>query len=83
MLDNPGVTIRIEGHTDNVGSLAFNMALSRDRASAVLDFLVTRGVAKSRLAIEGKGPLEPRGDNRTEAGRALNRRVQVVILEPR
>ena len=83
MLDNPGVAIRIEGHTDNVGSLAFNMALSRDRASAVLDFLVTRGVANSRLAIEGKGPLEPRGDNRTEAGRALNRRVQVVIVEPR
>lgn len=83
MLDNPGVTIRIEGHTDNVGSVAFNMALSEDRASAVQDFLEARGVAVTRLAIEGKGPLEPRGDNGTEAGRALNRRVQVVILEPR
>ena len=83
MLDNPGVTIRIEGHTDNVGSVAFNMALSEDRASAVQDFLKARGVAEARLAVEGKGPLEPLGDNGTEAGRALNRRVQVVILEPR
>jgi len=49
----------------------------------VQDFLEARGVAVTRLAIEGKGPLEPRGDNGTEAGRALNRRVQVVILDPR
>ena len=83
MLDNPGVTIRIEGHTDNVGSVAFNMALSEDRASAVPDFLEARGVAEARLTVEGKGPVEPLGDNGSEAGRALNRRVQVVILEPR
>ena len=81
MLDNPGVNIRVEGHTDNVGSVPFNMALSEDRATSVLNFLIDRGVTASRIAVEGKGPLEPLADNETEEGRAKNRRVQVVILE--
>lgn len=81
MLDNPGVNIRVEGHTDNVGSVPFNMTLSEDRATSVLNFLIDRGVAASRISVEGKGPLEPLADNETEEGRAKNRRVQVVILE--
>ncbi|MDA0939476.1 MAG: OmpA family protein [Bacteroidetes bacterium] len=81
MLDNPGVNIRVEGHTDNVGSVPFNMALSEDRATSVLNFLIERGVVPSRISVEGKGPLEPLADNETEEGRAKNRRVQVVILE--
>jgi outer membrane protein OmpA-like peptidoglycan-associated protein len=81
MLDNPGVNIRVEGHTDNVGSVPFNMALSEDRATSVLNFLIDRGVAASRIVVEGKGPLEPIADNETEEGRAKNRRVQVVVLE--
>jgi outer membrane protein OmpA-like peptidoglycan-associated protein len=81
MLDNPGVNIRVEGHTDNVGSVPFNLALSEDRATSVLHFLVERGVVSSRIDVEGKGPLEPLADNETEEGRAKNRRVQIVILE--
>ena len=81
MKANPGVAIRIIGHTDNVGSLPFNMALSEDRAAAVRDFLVAKGVTASRIEIEGKGPLEPMADNNTEAGQAQNRRVVVEILD--
>ncbi|MGB1578276.1 MAG: OmpA family protein, partial [Flavobacteriales bacterium] len=81
MMENPGVNIRVVGHTDNVGSIPFNMALSEDRAKAVQAFLVQRGVDGSRIQVEGKGPLEPLADNDTEEGRAFNRRVQVVVLE--
>ena len=81
MLENPGVNIRVEGHTDNVGSVPFNMALSEDRATSVQHYLLERGVVASRIFVEGKGPLEPIADNETEEGRAINRRVQVVILD--
>ena len=81
MLENPGVNIRVEGHTDNVGSVPFNMALSEDRATSVQNYLLERGVVASRIFVEGKGPLEPIADNETEEGRAINRRVQVVILD--
>jgi len=81
MSENPDVNIRVVGHTDNVGSVPFNMALSEDRAKAVQAFLVQRDVAVSRIQVEGKGPLEPIADNETEEGRAVNRRVQVVVLE--
>ena len=56
MLDNLGVTIRIEGHTDNVGSEAFNMALSEDRASAVQDFLEAEGWRKPDWPSKARGP---------------------------
>ena len=81
MLENPGVDIRIVGHTDNVGSMPFNMALSLDRAAAVKGFLMERGVEAERIETQGDGPTNPVGDNETEEGRALNRRVEVVILD--
>jgi outer membrane protein OmpA-like peptidoglycan-associated protein len=81
MLDNPSVNIRVEGHTDNVGSVPFNMALSEDRAKAVQVFLMQRDVAASRIQVAGRGPLEPIAENDTEEGRAANRRVQVVVLD--
>ena len=81
MLDNPLVDIEVEGHTDNVGSVPFNMQLSLDRAEAVKEFLLDRGVYEARILTEGRGPLDPIADNDSEEGRAANRRVQIVILD--
>lgn len=81
MKENPEVRIQIEGHTDNVGSLASNMALSHDRALAVSTFLTDRGIDAVRIETLGLGPDEPIADNATEDGRAKNRRVQVLVLD--
>ena len=81
MTENPRVNIRIVGHTDNVGSVPFNMALSQDRAAAVERFLTERGVEAERIETQGDGPSNPVADNETDEGRALNRRVEVVILD--
>jgi outer membrane protein OmpA-like peptidoglycan-associated protein len=67
------------GHTDSVGSLEANLALSRARAEAVVTALQARfGVAAGRAVPAGVGPLAPVASNATDAGRALNRRVEVV-----
>ncbi len=69
----------VVGHTDNVGGLAANMDLSKRRADAVVKALTTQyGVAASRLSAQGAGPLAPVGSNRTEDGKAKNRRVELV-----
>jgi outer membrane protein OmpA-like peptidoglycan-associated protein len=81
MMDNPKVNIRIVGHTDNVGSVPFNTALSQDRAAAVERFLTEKGVEAERIEAQGEGPSTPVADNETEEGRALNRRVEVVVLD--
>lgn len=81
MKENPEVRIQIEGHTDNVGSLPFNMTLSHDRALAVSSFLTDRGIDEARLEILGLGPNQPVADNSMEEGRATNRRVQVLVLD--
>lgn len=81
MTENPEVRIRVVGHTDNVGSLPFNMALSEDRALAVRGFLTSKGIAEARINVFGEGPTKPIADNSTEEGRALNRRVEVLILD--
>jgi len=72
-------TISVEGHTDNVGNAAANKKLSEQRAKAVLDYLVSRGVDKKRLKSVGYGLTKPVADNKTEEGRAKNRRVELVI----
>jgi outer membrane protein OmpA-like peptidoglycan-associated protein len=71
--------VTIIGHTDSIGSDAYNQRLSEDRARAVKDYLVSRGVAASRMTIVGRGESEPRDTNSTEAGRQLNRRVEILI----
>ena len=76
---NPQVRIHIVGHTDNVGTVSYNMTLSGNRAKAVYDILVLRGIAAARLSYEGKGSGEPASTNDTEEGRAENRRVEFVI----
>ena len=78
---NPVTTVRIVGHTDNVGSDAVNNPLSVNRAAATRDYLVSRGVASNRIAIDGRGAREPIVDNATAAGKAKNRRVEIFVAE--
>jgi outer membrane protein OmpA-like peptidoglycan-associated protein len=72
-------TVHIVGHTDSTGPDEYNRELSERRAYAVLDYLVSRGVAPQRLTAEGRGESDPRATNSTEAGRQLNRRVEVFV----
>jgi len=77
--DNPGLKVFIVGHTDNVGSVDYNMKLSQARADAVAKVLTTKfGVAAQRLKAYGVGQLAPVAPNKTEEGRAKNRRVELV-----
>lgn len=75
----PASKITVAGHTDSVGSAQANLELSSRRAAAVADYLAQRGVQRSRMTTEGRGETEPIADNATEAGRAQNRRVEMVI----
>lgn len=77
---NAGLKVSIEGHTDNTGSADRNRQLSGERARSVLDALVGLGVVPSRLSAKGFGPDKPLADNADEAGRAKNRRVELVKL---
>jgi OOP family OmpA-OmpF porin len=70
--------ILVGGHTDNVGAAPANLKLSEDRAKAVMGALVQRGIAAARLTAQGFGQTQPVADNRTEEGRARNRRVELV-----
>ena len=78
---NAVTTITIVGHTDSTGSDAINNPLSVDRAEAARDYLVGRGVARTRIATQGRGAREPVGDNNTEQGRGNNRRVEIFVAE--
>ncbi|HRI72287.1 MAG TPA: OmpA family protein, partial [Polyangium sp.] len=73
--------VEIQGHTDSAGSRTMNQRLSQDRAEAVREALVARGIASSRLTSQGFGPDQPIGSNRTAEGRQANRRVQFKSLE--
>ena len=78
--ENPGVRIEIQGHTDNVGNMGDNMALSQDRAFTVKGYLEGKGISGSRLTAKGYGPTQPVAENGTETGRAQNRRTAFVIM---
>ncbi|MCB1790673.1 MAG: OmpA family protein [Gammaproteobacteria bacterium] len=71
--------VHVVGHTDSIGSESYNQGLSERRAMAVGDYLASYGVPRQRLRTEGRGETEPREDNATEAGRQLNRRVEVFV----
>lgn len=77
---NPNVRVRIDGHTDAQGSEAYNQALSDRRAGAVRAALGGMGVAGSRIEAVGHGEAQPVADNRTQAGRQQNRRVEVTLV---
>ena len=71
------------GHTDSVGSDAYNQKLSVKRAEAVKAYLVTKGIEKNRVYTEGKGEKQPVADNKTAEGRAKNRRVEIEVVGTR
>jgi outer membrane protein OmpA-like peptidoglycan-associated protein len=76
----PKRAVLVEGHTDNIGDEEFNVKLSQQRADAVRDRLVAKGIAAQRIRTKGYGPKFPIVDNNTAAGRQQNRRVEVVVL---
>ena len=71
------------GHTDSVGTDAYNQKLSVKRADAVKAYLVSKGIEKNRVYTEGKGEKQPVADNKTSAGRAKNRRVEIEVVGTR
>ena len=75
-----GTDILVIGHTDNIGSLDANQKVSENRANAVRAFAVSQGLSSSRIRTEGRNFSEPLESNDTEAGRAANRRVEIVIV---
>ncbi len=75
---NPKLSLFVVGHTAKAGTLEESLKLSNDRAKAIVDALVAKGIDAARLKAVGVGPYSPAATNRTEAGRALNRRVELV-----
>ena len=75
----PNTVIHVVGHTDRVGSESYNMTLSQNRAESVVGYFAARGVMRDRLVATGRGESEPRATNETEAGRQLNRRVEIYV----
>jgi len=79
--ENPTIKIRIDGHTDSIADYTFNQKLSEERAKTVYDYLLNKGLKPIRLSYKGFGETKPIDANRTETGRARNRRTEFVILE--
>ena len=79
---NPGLALRVEGHTDSTGTHAYNIKLSQERAKAVMDYLVGAGVGAGQLSYAGYGPDRPAATNETAAGKAQNRRVELAPVTP-
>jgi len=75
----PSAAVRVEGHTDNQGAAAANLALSQRRGDAVRDALIAAGVPRTNVQATGRGQLVPVADNTSAAGRSRNRRVEIVI----
>lgn len=78
--ENPTLKIEIGGHTDNVGKPADNLLLSNNRAKAVVDYLVSKNIAAARLTAKGFGSTKPVADNKTEDGKAQNRRTEMKVI---
>jgi outer membrane protein OmpA-like peptidoglycan-associated protein len=75
----PGLNVKVEGHTDNIGSLDYNQKLSDQRAETVRGFMVSQGVAPDIITAQGFGMNQPVAPNDTAGGRSKNRRVQLVV----
>ena len=80
MQADPTLRLQIEGHTDNIGTNEYNLALGERRSNSVRDYLVSRGIAANRLSTVSYGEERPKFDNsREEGGRRLNRRAVLVV----
>ena len=77
----PETSVTVIGHTDNVGGESANLNLSRERAAAVVNYLHGQGIAMDRMRAEGRGEAQPIADNSTDAGRAQNRRVELLVRQ--
>ncbi|HSC37928.1 MAG TPA: OmpA family protein, partial [Chitinophagaceae bacterium] len=80
MKENPTLKIQINGHTDNVGKAADNLALSTNRAKAVVLYITSKGIEAPRLYSQGFGATQPVADNNSEEGRAQNRRTELKVI---
>ncbi len=80
LTENPTLKIEISGYTDNVGKPADNLTLSNNRAKAVVNYLVSKNILPQRLTFKGYGETKPLADNKTEDGRALNRRTEMKVV---
>jgi len=81
MAKKPQWHLKISGHTDSQGNAVTNLKLSQKRAEAVKKYLVSKGIADNRFKVEWFGATKPIADNKTEAGRQKNRRVEMLIIE--
>jgi len=79
LVQYPDTNINVYGHTDSKGTDEYNLTLSQKRANSVIDYLVSKGIARTRLNAMGMGEKDPIATNETEAGRAQNRRVEFAI----
>lgn len=77
----PEWSLKLSGHTDNTGTAAFNLNLSKKRAEAVKKYLVSLGIAPERITTEGLGSTKPIASNDTKEGRDMNRRVEFFIIK--
>ncbi len=80
LLQYPEQRVRVAGHTDNTGRPAVNLRISRQRADTVANYLISRGAATSQVVARGFGASRPIADNSTEAGRAKNRRIEIIYI---
>jgi len=80
LTENPTIKVLISGHTDNTGEAAANLLLSENRAKAVAEYLISKGIDAKRLSWKGFGASKPVTENNTEGGRALNRRTEFTII---
>ncbi len=81
MKKHPTVKLEIQGHTDKVGTPEYNITLSQERAQAVKDYMVANGISATRLSTKGFGENKPLASNDTAEGRALNRRIEFIIVK--
>jgi len=80
LTENAALHISINGYTDNVGSNQSNLLLSANRAKAVMDYFIEKGISANRLQYKGFGAAKPIASNDTEEGRALNRRTEMLVV---
>ena len=81
LLQNPDISVIVNGYTDDTGVLSYNVSVSEFRANIVKSYLVGKGVDPSRIAANGLGPKDPIGSNATAEGRSLNRRVEIIFTK--
>jgi outer membrane protein OmpA-like peptidoglycan-associated protein len=81
LLDNPEIRVEIAGHTDKLGSPRKNLLLSQGRAASVVKWLMDKGIKADRMVSQGYGDTKPVASNKTKAGRAQNRRIEIAVLE--